>query len=236
MNDKFWLNDPLILTKNYLHFFPTSKMTRNEQLNSLSLFFIYYIILLIILQKEQHFYYIPIVGIIFIIVLFYVNEKDNVKTFTETKNNIPKETLYDSSGNIIDIQSGYYDSNNKLIIGQSSPTDRDKEQKCRTPTENNPFMNPLVSEYGNGNIPAACNVDDENIKKDINTGFNKDLYRDVNDVFGKKNSERNYYTLPEFNPKKFADWCYKESEYETCKTNNDACLREEDIRFKYVRR
>ena len=42
--------------------------------------------------------------------------------------------------------------------------------------------------------------------------FNKDLYRDVKDIFGKNNSQRQFYTVPgnqvPNDQGAFAQWCY----------------------------
>ena len=57
--------------------------------------------------------------------------------------------------------------------------------------------------------------------------FNEDLYRDVTDVFGKNNSQRQYYTVPgnqvPNDQGSFAQWCYGTPP--TCKEGNRAaCL------------
>jgi hypothetical protein len=236
-NEIFWINDPMILIYNYLKFVPIPSMTKIEQLNAITLFCIYAIILMLLLKKETNYFYIPVVGIIFMIILYYIDE-NNLKTSKIETDIKGKEILYDDRGNKIDIQAGYYDSDGKIVIGGSPPKDREKKKDCRMPTENNPFMNPLVSDYGNDNDPVPCNSDDVNVKKDINISFNKDLYRDVEDLFDVKNSQRQFYTIPApTNPPdfvNFANWAYKPAQI--CKVDQDKCLRDEDIRYKYVRR
>ena len=60
------------------------------------------------------------------------------------------------------------------------------------------------------------------------------LFKDVNDVFGKMNSQRQFYTMP--NTKipnaqdDFAKWLYANPK--TCKEDQEFCLRYEDIRAK----
>src|SRR5271166_3207557 len=68
----FWMNDITVLFKNggYLKFVPTSDMTRIEQLNAFTRFFIYLIVLLMIFDKTDELIYIPIIGIIMVIVLY----------------------------------------------------------------------------------------------------------------------------------------------------------------------
>ena len=104
---------------------------------------------------------------------------------------------------------------------------------CRKPTVDNPFMNPSVDDFNKENTPVACNADDEDIHNEIDKSFNADLYRDIGDVFNRKNSQRQFFTIAHNIPndqEAFARWCYKFPA--TCKTNQERCLRYEDVRFK----
>lgn len=151
-----------------------------------------------------------------------------------------------------EIQAGYYDSSGKLVMGKKSKppkysvrppeslysfkelSDYNKAV-CKKPTHDNPFMNPLVHNFNNGDQPMACNVEDEEIKESMELNFNKDLYRDVEDLWNKGNSQRQFYTVPSrgvpSNQKEFANWLYKSGPQGNCKENN-LCLRYEDVRFK----
>ena len=112
-------------------------------------------------------------------------------------------------------------------------------ENCVAPTLDNPFMNMTMKDYLNtdksGNIierNPACDPNDPNIKKSIDAKFNNNLYRDVSDVFGKYNSQRQYFTMPwtQTIPDvdgNFKNWLYKSPK--TCKENNN-CIRYEDIR------
>lgn len=114
--------------------------------------------------------------------------------------------------------------------------------KCQSPTLGNPFMNPTMSDYMNvdkdGRIRdrlEACDPNDPEIKKDIDSKFNNNLYRDVSDVFGKNNSQRQFYTTPSTTipndpQNNFGKWLYQSGQ--TCKENQDNCLRFEDVRAK----
>lgn len=170
------------------------------------------------------------------------NLKDPDKEFFpafETDPNAPK------------IQSGFYDSDGNLMLGDkyNPPKYSLKNPKslytfdelvqydkasCRRPTQDNPLMNSLVDHYGTGDHPSACNANDDDIREEIEVNFNKDLYRDVEDLWNKKNSQRQFYTTPSTsipnNQKEFAEWLYKVPF--TCKENNENCLRYEDLRFK----
>ena len=111
---------------------------------------------------------------------------------------------------------------------------------CTQPTLDNPFMNVTMKDYLNikdGKIvdrPPACDVNRHQIKKQIDDAFNNNLYRDVDDVFAKMNSQRQFYTMPWTTiPNKqdeFARWLYLNPK--TCKEDQDFCLRYEDVRAK----
>jgi hypothetical protein len=97
-------------------------------------------------------------------------------------------------------------------------------------------MNPLVSDFNTENIPAASNADDEDIQNEISKAFNKDLFRDLNDLYDRKNSQRVFYTVPggsvPNDQDAFAKWCYALPE--TCNQSGTGCLRkfDEDLRHR----
>ena len=85
----------------------------------------------------------------------------------------------------------------------------------------------------NRDRPAGCLSTDKEIKKEIDTQFNYNNFRDVDDLFVRGNSQRQFYTMPSTtipnDQDGFAKWLYKLPE--TCKENQTNCLRYEDIRF-----
>ena len=83
------------------------------------------------------------------------------------------------------------------------------------PTKNNPFMNVLLNEYvKNPTRPQAASIDNEQIRADIDKHFNHNLYKDVDDVWSKANSQRQYYTMPNTqipnDRDSFAKWCFQD--------------------------
>lgn len=73
----------------------------------------------------------------------------------------------------------------------------DNSFQCREPTLENPFMNPNITEYNTDfSPPAACNAEDEDIKDNIKVNFDHNLFRDVDEVWERENSQRQFYTLP----------------------------------------
>ena len=94
---------------------------------------------------------------------------------------------------------------------------------CIKPTINNPFMNPTILDYQtNNNTIKACDIDNKKINNQINKNFNKRIYKDVNDIYSRKTSERQFYTVPSTiipnDQEGYANWLYHRGK--TCKENN----------------
>jgi len=95
------------------------------------------------------------------------------------------------------------------------------DTECRIPTENNPFMNPTI--FGENNSKSSClSYNNKGVQRNIENKFNKNLYREANDIFSKNNSQRQFYTVPS---KKYPNdqdaykkWLY--STPPTCKEGN----------------
>ena len=252
----FWTKDLTELYKNnkYLIFIPTGKMTFIEKLNALTRLCFYYTIIIILFQKKIEYYYISII-FISLIFLFYYGSKHYNK-YDNKYDNKYNNKYYNkyNNRNINEYEVGYYDSNNNLHYTNTNNNtnnnnnnkveyDRIKEYseaKCRRPTNNNPFMNPLIIDYNNNkynevnDVGSCINNNNDEVNKEINDKFNKDLYRDIDDLFDKKNSQRQFYTVPNTmvpnDQTGFAKWCF--GQQKTCKEDQENCLRYEDIRFK----
>jgi len=93
-------------------------------------------------------------------------------------------------------------------------------ETCILPTKDNPFMNPLPTD--NRKRAKACNFRNPKVKKLINDNFKSNLFTNVEDVFDRKNSQRQFYTVPSTtipnDQDKFSKWLYNTSK--TCKEGN----------------
>lgn len=69
----FWLDDYNILFKDYLNFFPNKTMSKVDNLNALTRFFIYAMILLVLFDKDEKYVYICMICIMFIIGYYKFN-------------------------------------------------------------------------------------------------------------------------------------------------------------------
>ena len=201
-NDVFWLNDYKILfyKDNLSDFFPTIEMTLIEKLNAIFRMSIYLSILLYLFSGNYLYFYIMIIVGIFTTFIFY-NQKDNIELYFNSIKN----------------------SNENIIIEREI-----ENQSNIIPTTENPFMNiNLITDNKEKEAapPSWNNID---VKKEIEDKFGYNLYRDVGDLYGKSNSQRQYYTAPSTtipnNQTAFAKWCYNVGP--TCKESSIYCSPE----------
>ena len=191
-----WTEDISILyEKKYLfEIVPMKNFDLNRKLNGLLRLSIFYSIIVYLFNKNTKSLMIPVgVGIFTVII------SKNLKT-----NNINE--------NIVKLQNeGINDGFLMEEIGEG----------CRIPEKNNPFMNPTIYRENNSKKPCLS-YNNKGIQKDIEEKFNEELYRDVNDIFGKNNSQRQFYTVPgKTNPndlESYKNWLY--STPATCKEGN----------------
>jgi hypothetical protein len=198
INDNFWLNNPQILIepKRLSEFFPNQNMTTVEQLNSIVRFCFYLSIILMLLKQNINYIYLFIISLV---ITFGIYQYDPKLKIIEKK-----ETF------------GLFDSKSK----------RDKDKNYVKPTYSNPFMNPSLLDYTeNPNREAYSKksfISNNDLKLDIEEKFSYNLYQDVNDIFGKTNSQRQFYTTPVTTipneQSNFANWLYGTPD--SCKDNN----------------
>lgn len=202
-SDKFWLDDFGVLYRNnnYYKIIPTKSMSKIEVLNSLTRFFIYLTVLYLLFAREVTYIYIPVIGIIMVLILYFIQKND---VLDQKKEQICRQ-----------------DKCNQISV-------------CQRPTADNPFMNVTMADLmDNKQRPPGCISTDKTIKREIDINFNRNLFKDVDDVFNRGYSQRQFYTMPSTtipnNQTDFANWLYKMPE--TCKENQSNCLRYEDVRF-----
>ena len=109
--------------------------------------------------------------------------------------------------------------------------DKFVDSTCRKPTADNPYANIVFSDYLDaGNVASPCNVDDDELPKKSLELYNSTIFRNVDDVFERENSQRLFYTLPVNTiPNKqteFARWLYDTGP--RCKEDTSKCTYYED--------
>lgn len=96
--------------------------------------------------------------------------------------------------------------------------------RCRKPTAQNPFMNVLVNEYGSESVDPPCDFRD--VQDEARKHFNKGLFRNIEDVYEKQNSQREFIPMPNGglppDSKEFANFLY--GNMRNCKTFASDCV------------
>lgn len=197
--EKIWYEDVvhfLLNPDSMTRFIPDSNHTLVENLNACMRFAIYLTILLLIIKRDQHMLAIMIVVGV-ITSMVYLYDKSQLAS---------KQELFDKLG-----------------------LEKDKRSKevCMRPSPENPFMNVAITDYTDfPNRPRACDITRKSTKRQVADMFNNGLYRDVDDIFNKKASDRQFYTMPNTmipnNQQAFAEWCFKTGK--TCKEDGVKCM------------
>lgn len=213
--DKFWSEDFSILyqTDRLTEFFPNYQMTMIEKLNALTRLGIYLGVVLSLLLRNYLYLYIIIIGFL--------------GTFFVYKTQLNNLELYFNSYN------SQRNKNNERIL---------LDKPCTRPTVNNPMMNFNIITDKRDRTKACTSWDSKKVKEEIENKFNYNLYRNVSDLYGKNNSQRQYYTMPSTtmpnDQTAFAKWCYNTGP--TCKERTLYCapiyspLKDTSDAHKYV--
>ncbi len=222
IKDNFWSEDPTILYKKarLTEFIPSKHMTNSEKFNSITRFFIYSGIILSVYKQKVFPLYLTLFGIAFTLYLYNTSKKysleDNVPKVAELKE--PRKIRFEDESDSDKLEN----EDNALFY-----------KDCQAPTKDNPFANYMKA----GDDPTRwstppCNYEDDTdelgVKDDVNEKFYDGLYNNVNDLFGKNNSERQFYTIPIEDRSGFQNFLYNSPA--TCKENQAACLQNEDVR------
>lgn len=162
------------------------------------------------------------------------NEFDEIYNNTNNNNNTVIEQKNEFSTNLIRNEMNNIDSSkinltkkDILKINEKNIDNKLDEikLKSRKSTINNPFMNPTIENYNNGPIEVHSDTFDKDIQNKININFEHNLFLDFEDTFRTRNSQRQFYTVPNRkipnDQKIFAEWLYKTEA--TCKEDQSAC-------------
>ena len=204
MEEKIWLEDPkvLIQARSLGKYMPQQDYTRNEKLNAIVRLSIYISFLFIVISFNLNYIFVFLVTA-FLTYLVYISydKKQENKNKKEIEN--------------------YEDLKNDTDYLKRKTKIKNYVKKCSVPTNNNPFMNFLVTDKRNRK-PACPSYNNPEIKEIIEDKFNRKLYRDINSVYNNENSQREFYTMPNTQAmnrqKELGEWLYKTPK--TCKEGN----------------
>jgi hypothetical protein len=205
MSDPFWsTNIEVLFDKDKLkYFFPDYSYPVVENLNAIVRLMVYISIVLVLYTRDTRYFILPVCTLLitYIIYVLYPNQDELFQSPIPPCN----RTIQDMVNN------------------------KNKKKKCVKPTTDNPFMNfnYITDDY---HRPPACEAflyEDKKstkLKEKITDKFNEKLYRDVGDIYSKRNGQREFYTvayngIPD--QTSFAKWLYGQSA--TCKENGLKC-------------
>ena len=215
VNDPFWGDHVPILYDGdrLVEFFPTADMDNNEKFNAMTRFFIYLSVVLFIVYRRYNLLFIAIIPVAIIYLIHYHATKSEIKTQEQFENKLKSQ----------------------LKINPNTPIKiNEMGDVCQMPTPMNPFMNVLMTDYtDNPNRPPACTYNDAQANEERDKYFNYNLYRNVEDVWDRRNSQREYVTMPGTtipnDRDSFMKWCWKTTY--VCKDGDlKYCLQNEDLR------
>jgi len=202
MSTPFWFKDISILyDKNYLlEIIPKKEYDFSRKLNAVVRFAIYYSILLYIFKRDNNILCFPFITIVITVFLHKTNKDekndDAMKGLMSSKNNTSME---DIDMMIMDI--------NKDVF--------------REPDDDNPMMNQNTFDLYE-NKKAVPTYNNPGMKRKVEETLDAGIFKDSNDLFNRRNSQRQWYTMPNTEAMnkqtEFAKWCYMTPP--TCKEGN----------------
>lgn len=204
MTTPLWTKDLSILYEKKFLFeiIPSSDFDVNRKLNAVVRLSLYYSLLLYVVNRKQTIsLYVPIVTMLITYVISMYYKPIGIEQ---------------SRISLMNSKEGFTDEDTNKLINFLN-------EDCRIPTKVNPFMNPLIGSPTKESSKENCeSYNNKGLQREIDKNFNDGLYRDVNDIFGKNNSQRQFYSVPggsiPNDQGSFAKWLY--STPPTCKEGN----------------
>ena len=156
----------------------------------------------------------------------YNNSSDNNNKVISSKNEFSTDIIRNEINNNSDKLNLTNNDISKIYERNINNKLEEIKLKSRKSTINNPFMNPTIENYNNGPVEVHSDTFDKDIQNQININFEHNLFLDFEDTFRTRNSQRQFYTVPNRkipnDQKIFAEWLYKTDK--TCKEDPSACF------------
>ena len=157
---------------------------------------------------------------------------NNNNNHNNNNNNNNNHNINNNNNNNNHNNNNHNNNNNEIIKNETEYSNNNQiNEQCTSPTKENPLMNRNL--YDNPLKDPACEYDDKTSEL-VNEKFGYNLYQDIDDMFERYNSQRQFYTTPNTNlpnnQTEFAKWLYQTEP--TCKETGVQCVRYEDLRTK----
>jgi hypothetical protein len=218
--DPIWIDDytQLLRVDRLVDFIPKVDMPYSERINAIVRLSFYIGIILALLHNNYLYLYVPIVVLVATYGIYHFQSNDIKENYQSVPTSLEKTNEYQ-------LFNRYGNSTNQKV-------------QCVPSTVDNPFMNPLPADDRTRG-PACKMVNNQDVANVVEANFNNNLYKDVNDVYSRRHSERQYYTVPSTtfanSQGKFAQWLYGGPP--TCKEGNgDQCVANNEYRLNQASR
>lgn len=225
----YWFHDLRVLTNlDYSRqFLPESGMTYAEKVNAIVRLAWYIGVVGGLVNNNYLYLYIPVITMAITAILYAFRRQTLQDQLNRRK--MAKAAATVSAGgdpmkeSMLRQQQGQYmdDGLNPDLADKFA--DYLENNEYVQPSVDNPFMNAMPFDDRDRN-PAAVQLGNPVKQMEVETAFDYGTYRDVDDVFNRNNSQRQFYTMPTTNfpgdQTAFANWCYKTPV--TCKEGNGA--------------
>lgn len=219
VTDKIWTqNVDILYQKNRVtEILPTNNMTLPEKLNSLMRLSILIGIGSVILFSDYKYLYIPMM--MALIQIGTIHMEPTILDKSKTNNESGNESGNTEGFETIDFNN---DDSIKLNIKPELKSNNVTSDKlCIKPSKDNPFMNAMIydSRYKQ---PACSSINNEKVNNNIDEYFNENLFTNISDIYNKRSSQRQFFTMPYTtypnDSGNFAKWLYGRPP--TCKEGN----------------
>ncbi len=229
VSDNFWYNQPSVLwdPNRFIEFFPNPNLSLSEKLNALVRLSFYVSLLLMIFFGNYLYIYIFIVVLVFTFLIYKNYKPSKAEHLQDYKSLLNSQQ--DNSAHLANVQNAILENTGEFrtTLGDYQVV----QGECSKPSINNPFMN-INQITDNKQKPEACKYYDKpEVASKVEKDFEYNLYRDVSDLYNKRNSQRQYYTMPSTTipneQTSFAKWLYLTPP--TCKEDSIRCVPQSGV-------
>lgn len=164
-----WFNDPvgfLFNENNWFRLIPVADATVEDQMNAVFMFALYFTIGVLVIKRDIRIIYVFLV-VCLLTWLFYRHHKmEQFDTKAMEDKANVKKNLY-------------------------------RNEYCVKPSKDNPFMNLSLKDMNEfPTSPKACNLSRSDVSAEAQKYFDEGLPRQLDDVFRKNASDRQFFTMP----------------------------------------
>ncbi len=214
----FWKDKPSILFENitFKNLFPNKDMNKVEWYNSLTRLLLLIVLTILSTIGMNKILLLPLITILIIYFNKDIKSDDFIEGFRDSSELEGLDAIRGLEGS----EGVEGSEGNRQLINQID---------CQKPTFDNPFMNGLAGD--NPARPPACT--DKANQKIAEQYLDHDLYKDVNDLWDKRNSQRQFYTNSNTQTpndrEEFMKFCWA-TPYVCKDGDQNHCLKYEDLR------